>query len=951
MKEVKSLSVRDKKDVSLKVRGQSYAPQAIIAAVLTLVFFFLELLVSGKYPFGKYTFIVCDLEAQYAPFLFLYKRHLLGLDWSHFFSSFTYSFGLGAGKNMMGTFGYYLSSPLNFLVFFYKETQVNEFIMTLVAIKMALSASFMTLFIHERSTDKKSKWPILFGIMYAFSSYIMVFMFQIMWLDGYALLPLLLYSIEKFMKDKKVTRIIPVLIILFLSNYYIAYMVGGFSFFYLIVRMIVEGKFSNRKEAKTILAKFISAAAFCALTLCIILIPVGIDTLANGDPTSTTSETVKLVHYSAVDLLDQFFLGYPGEYGDVLPANLPLIFVSLMVTFLCVIYFVSDVFKGKERKAHGICLALVYLSISVILIDKAWQVFDDPNWFQHRESFVFMPLFMVIAYKVFEKIKDVTNRDIGKALVVTYAMLFVAQSFGLMQKRDAVFLFNLFFLGALALIFIGMKRTKWPKQIENMNKILDIILCIMIAFEVVAMAPILSAGVSNMSAYYGEAEDYNSQLQNRVDFMDSDFGKDNGFRSANGTIGVGLKDEYISGCYYSGNREITFFNSNSNKKFHRFMKQFGFDTNYNYFAVGYSFEAPDTDAFLSIGRAVLPTDYSYGERLAEDNFGNNLTLYGNNRVLPLAFAVDRQAFDYDFYSLEKANKEKNYFSFRDAWYKSMFSEEFTEDMYFAPSSEPEYEVVNAQLIDISDYTSSDTSNEASSSAVDSDSKSFDPDKLGVETIEKNPNVSEFYRINKKLPIIIDYTVVIESEEELYIDLSAARIIDACSVYVNGDFVNSWCAGSFYSQVIRLGTYEVGDEIHVTITSDTDMFSILDVNFAYFNYDAFAKGFDKIDTSTVVTKSADDGYILLESNITDDSMILTSIPYEDGWTLYVDGQKKDITVYENALIGIDAGSGHHDIRLEFVAPGTKMGAICSIIGVIGLVAIVILDKKQIKVTKS
>ena len=948
MKEVQSLSI--KKEKNIKLKKQSYAPQAIIAAVLTLVFFFLELLVSGKYPFGKYTFIVCDLEAQYAPFLFLYKRHILGLDWSHFFSSFTYSFGLGAGKNMMGTFGYYLSSPLNFLVFFYKETQVNEFIMTLVAIKLALSAFFMTLFIHERSADKKSKWPILFGIMYAFSSYIMVFMFQIMWLDGYALLPLLLLCIEKFMKDKKVTRIIPVLIILFLSNYYIAYMVGGFSFFYLIVRMIVENKFSSRKEARTILVKFISAAVFCALTLCIILIPVGIDTLVNGDPISTTSETVNLVHYSAVDLIDQLFLGYPGEYSEVLPANLPLIFVSIMVTFLCVIYFVSDVFKGKERKAHGICLALVYLSISVILIDRAWQVFDDPNWFQHRESFVFMPLFMVIAYKTFEKIKEVTNRDIGKALIITFALLFVAQSFGLMQKRDAVFLFNLFFIGALALIFVGMKRTNWPKQLANMNKILDMILCILVVFEVAAMAPVLSAGVSNMSAYYGEAEDYNAQLQNRVDFEDSDFGRENGFRSVNGTVCVGPKKDYISGNYYAGGRGISFFNSNSNKKFHRFLKQFGFDTNYNYFAVGYSFEAPDTDAFLSIGRAVLPSDYSYGKRLAEDDYGNNLTLYGNSRVLPLAFAVDRQAFDFDFYSLEKAKKEKNYFSFRDEWYKSMFSEEFTEDMYFAPSSEPEYEVVNAQLIDINDYTASAESSQDSSASSSTDSKAFDPDKLGAEATKENPNVSDFYRINKKLPIIIDYTVVIESEEELYLDLSAARIIDACSVYVNGEYVNSWCAGSFYSQVMRIGSYEVGEEIHVTVTSDTDMFSILDVNFAYFNYEAFANSFDKIDTGCVVTKSADNGYILLESNLKDDSLILTTIPYEKGWTLYVDGQKKDITVYEDALIGIDAGTGYHDIRLEFVAPGTKMGAVCSIIGVIGLVAIVILDKKQIKVTK-
>lgn len=946
MKEVQSLSLNNKS--KNKNSGDTYIKQAIFAGVLTLIFYLISILLSSKYPLGKYTFIIGDLEAQYAPFLFLYKHHLQSLNWSEFFSSFTYSFNLGAGKNIMGTLGYYLSSPLNLFVFLFDETQVNEFIMFLVAIKLALSASFMSLFIHERGEDKKSNWPVLFGIMYAFSSYTMAFMFQIMWLDGYALLPLLLYCIEKFLKDKRVTRIIPVLLLLFLSNYYIAYMVGIFSFFYLIARMLVEKKFVDVKEAKTIISKFVVSAIASGLTLCIILIPVGLDTLKNGDPISHVQTGENLVHYSVVDLLDQLFLGYPGEYGDVMPTNMPLIFVSLMVTLLCVIYFISDEFKGFERKVHAVCMVLVYLSLSIVFVDKAWQVFDDPNWFQHREAFVFMPLFMVVAYKVFEKIKKIDNRVIGKGLLITLGILFVAQSFGEMKTRDSVFLFNLFFLVALALIFMGMKRTKWPSQLANMNKILNIILAIMIVFEVVAMSPVLSAGVSTMSVYYGEAQEYVDQIQIYKDFTNSKHAQSDSFRLLNITNGPGLEKSYINGNFYTGANGMTLFNSNSNKTLHRFLKQFGYSTNYNYFVSDYSFEAPDTDAFFSIGRVISPNKYSYGTPLAKDDWGFNLVMYGNENVLPLAFAVDKNAFEFDFYSLEKATSEKNYFVFRNNWYKSLFPSSFSEDFYIMQQEDIELEVINANAINLEDYIKEINSSESASASVNSSTTSssvFDPDKIGAETANENKNTTTYYRVNEKLPIILNYTLTCESEGELYLNLSFARLLDECTIYVNGEYLNYWSGYSFYSQVARIGSFNVGEKVQVTIVADTNKFGILDVNFAYFDYDVFAKSFDTVDTSEVEVISAENGVVQLTSNLKDDKLILTTIPYEDGWTLYVDGQKQEITVYEEALIGINAGPGTHEITLKFVAPGTKLGAVCTVIGIAGLALIIFTDKKK------
>ena len=199
----------------------------LYAFAITLVLYLIALVIYNKYPLGTDSFLVSELKDQYAPFLALMRNKMgdIGnVSDGHLLSYLTYSFKLGLGKNFIGTIGYYLASPFNLIYLLFDDVQINTAILALVIAKLCFSSGFMCLFLASRTENKKTLWPVLLGIMYAFSLYSQVYMFHIMWLDGYMLLPLILYFTEKFIKEQKYAGLVISLLVLFISNYYIAYM-------------------------------------------------------------------------------------------------------------------------------------------------------------------------------------------------------------------------------------------------------------------------------------------------------------------------------------------------------------------------------------------------------------------------------------------------------------------------------------------------------------------------------------------------------------------------------------------------------------------------------------------------------------------------------------------------------------------------------------------------------
>ena len=143
----------------------------LYAVLTTLVLYILVLFVFKKYPFGDDAFLLSDLKVQYAPFLALLRSKICELGSvpkEHLLSYISYSFKLGLGKNFLGTFGYYLASPFNLIYLLFDESRIDAAVLAIIVSKLSLSSGFMCLFLSKRFNDKKTIWPVILGIMYAF---------------------------------------------------------------------------------------------------------------------------------------------------------------------------------------------------------------------------------------------------------------------------------------------------------------------------------------------------------------------------------------------------------------------------------------------------------------------------------------------------------------------------------------------------------------------------------------------------------------------------------------------------------------------------------------------------------------------------------------------------------------------------------------------------------------
>ena len=103
----------------------------ILTTILLLIIFYESGILRG-------TILISDLNAEYQPLLMQVRRILtsqMGI----------FNLNTGMGDNFIGTFYYYMSSPLNILTIFIKN--INLLVIILVTLKLSLSSMFAYLFL------------------------------------------------------------------------------------------------------------------------------------------------------------------------------------------------------------------------------------------------------------------------------------------------------------------------------------------------------------------------------------------------------------------------------------------------------------------------------------------------------------------------------------------------------------------------------------------------------------------------------------------------------------------------------------------------------------------------------------------------------------------------------------------------------------------------------------
>jgi len=392
---------------------------AVLAAafLLPLIGAILIFKAQGMYPFGEKSLLIMDMSGQYVEFL-------CGLKHLKSPADMFFNWGKVLGSNYTGVFSYYCASPLSLLTLFCPDKYMNAGVLFLTALKIGLSGLTMAIFLLGRreirkileiremreipgksgKTALKLFLVLMFSCSYALMSYTCVYSMCIMWLDGVFILPLLLHFTEKLIDRGQVLPFLLTLVYIFISNYYVAYMCGAFAAIYFIYYMIdrvptpAERVADNDVRHAFIFnraARFLLSALTAAGLSAWLLVPT-FYSLKEGKIGGGNSDYSSVWNFSLTEFVRKLFI---GEYDAITNRGAPFFYCGVAVFLMLPAFFCLRKVARKRKIASAAVLALLFFSLVYSEFDRAWHIFQHPNWFPYRWSFVFCFFVIFLAFR------------------------------------------------------------------------------------------------------------------------------------------------------------------------------------------------------------------------------------------------------------------------------------------------------------------------------------------------------------------------------------------------------------------------------------------------------------------------------------------------------------------------------------------------------------------------
>ena len=363
----------------------------IIASFLCIIIYLIYLKMMEIYPFGKYSILKSDLYNQYINFLSYLREIILHG------KSIAISWNLGLANNFYTTFAYYLMSPLNILVVFFNTSNMDIFVEMLTAIKIILMANFMMLFL-EKSYNYKSNETIIFGLIYAFSSYVICYSFHIMWLDCVYMLPIILLFVDKFLEKGKILPLVLCLSYSILTNYYIGYIVAFFTGIYFLAKYFITQKKFTLVYFGKVLFKFLLAIGISFGIGMIVILP---SILQLKGTMSTDISLIEIDEEKIRMLTNVVFNNYIYSFTQ----KSCLVFSSTFIILLLPIYYLNKKINMHERLDFSAIIIFLLLPIISPFLNKLWHAFTVPNCFNYRYSFTLIFTLILMGAREFQNKK------------------------------------------------------------------------------------------------------------------------------------------------------------------------------------------------------------------------------------------------------------------------------------------------------------------------------------------------------------------------------------------------------------------------------------------------------------------------------------------------------------------------------------------------------------------
>ena len=850
--------------------------------------FFMGIMLFGSYePFGNNrSMLYSDMYHQYYPFFVEFRNALRSG------KSLLYSWSIGMGLDYLGLISYYLASPLNLLSILVPEGLVLEYFSLLVPIKLGLASLFFAIFL-KNIFNKNDLSISLFGSFYGLCAWALGFQWNVMWLDTFALLPLVALGTVYLLRDKKFILYTLTLFLSIYANYYIGLFTCIFVFLLFFCYQIC--RFQGFKK---FFADLLRIALFSILAIGMTAI-LELPALAALQTTqSSVNNFPKGFRLNIADenswkgLLDAM-RQVAGNMGGGLEPNfkegLPNIYSGVGTITLAFLYLTCRKIKLRDKICAVLLLLFFMVSFIIRQLDYMWHGFHFTNMIPYRFSFLFSFVMLYMAYRAFLLRRHFKLWQIILSGVLTIGILVCSESL-----TDPVFIaYNLVFFILYLAAFIypaalkklsqdadGAQRRAHKATKLQRRKLATLSLAGIMVAEL--LVNVINFGLifpyTGISNYPTGKEDSVAVIEH-MEKLEAD----SLFYRAEVTHSQTLNDGALNG--YNG---ISTFTSSANVKVTEFMKALGYGAKNTYNRYCFEESSPISNLFLNlkymIDRTGVEKDNSYFDSVYSHG---DIQLLQNNAYLPLGFLADIQLTNVDFSS------KGNNFIFQDnllgaaSGIRGTFWHRLSKDCV----------QITSEDVQIVSQSGSGYCTYKAGSASGTVSYSISPKTAGFMCIELN------------LPKRNNFTVSLNGEK-LYSESYSLP------------------------QTLAVADVKPGDVVQIDLTCKANEESNMTVISAVLDEALFRQAYDVLSASTLqlseFTGTKVEGTIDCNRN----GLLYTSVPQNGNWTVQVDGRDADIVLIGNAMIGVPLNAGNHTITLtyrnEAFALGWKVSLLCALI---------------------
>lgn len=872
----------------------------------------IALAIAGLYPFGDGQSMAHDGWHQYYPFFRAFREKLLSG------GSLQYTWDVGAGTGYLSLFAYYLASPLNLLAILVPPAFLRELFAFLTVLKLGLAGLFFGVYL--KLVYRKNDLAVpCFALLYAFCAWTGGYYWNLMWLDAFALLPLLIAGMVCLLRDGKFRLYVCALALSLWCNYYIAFFSCIFVFlcFFGFCICCPNG-------FKGFLRRFVRIGLCTVLAFglaAVLLLPT---MMAMQTTYSATAKDVRLLALNmapgATGVISESRGVWETLKTETLPGLLtalrktlvqltpppditkmsgqPNLFCGFSALILALYYLCCRKIRLREKLYHLFLLVFFLLSFIFRILDYAWHGFHFPNMLPYRFSFLFSFVLLSMAYRAYRSLNGF--RPWHLAVLVPLAGLFVLNLYGM----EGIGVLNWVLTGALAVAsFVCLLL--YARKGQSRRVATAVLLFLFVCEGVLSFScGVAKVGVTTRSSYPKEA----SNVQALLDFADARDEEEGVLFSRTETTNT----QTLNDAALNGYRGVSIFTSSANVNFNRFSRALGLSSWPGSNRYAYYEGTPFANTMLGIkyllDRDGQHRDRSYNTLLAS---AGEVKLLKNSAYISLGFMADAALGD--FVRRQGVDDPMG---------------EQTELFRLATG-------LDGELFTRIPYSSVRESEHCTLSARGEGSK-------------QHPFNASAATEDEKISVV--FTVPADG---LYAATSKIDHTESVSVYVNDEFLFSRNIKA--SSLFSVGDLRAGDELRFTYTAKAGKTGKITLEVARFNSALFDAGLALLDDEPLTLTEFSDTRLRGTVEAKQDGLFYTSIPYEPGWSAWVDGkpvalaegydpQSEDVALTD-AVISFPLTAGQHTIELRYTAPGLVPGAIVSGVSLLLFVGLLLLRRRK------